>query len=73
MTPTARTMLEQAATVEELIGKLQEAADLLQGKGGSHATAYFAMGSGLLEAARALRRIHPTAEDGPTAGAIGHQ
>jgi len=54
---SARQILHQASTPEELIGKLLEAADMLEGNheaSPQHATAYFAMASGLREAARAL-------------------
>lgn len=54
---SAREILQRASTPEELLGKLLEAADLLEGKleaSQQHATAYFAMASGLWEAAGAL-------------------
>jgi hypothetical protein len=54
---SARQILHQASTPEELIGKLLEAADMLEDNheaSPQHATAYFAMASGLREAARAL-------------------
>ncbi len=54
---SARQILHEASTPEELIGKLLEAADMLEDNleaSPQHATAYFAMASGLREAARAL-------------------
>ena len=54
---SARQILHQASTPEELIGKLLEATDMLEDNleaSPQHATASFAMASGLREAARAL-------------------
>jgi len=54
---SARQLLQEATTPEDLIGKLLEAADMLEDNleaSPQHATASFAMASGLREAARAL-------------------
>jgi len=53
---SARQLLQEATTPEDLIGKLLEAADMLEDNleaSPQHATASFAMASGLREAARA--------------------
>ena len=54
---SARQILHEASTPEELIVKLLKAADMLEDNRAAspqHATASFAMASGLREAARAL-------------------
>jgi hypothetical protein len=72
---SARQILHQASTPEELIGKLLEAADMLEDNleaSPQHATVYFAMASGLREAARALSLLlnKPCEPPVPRAGRV---
>jgi hypothetical protein len=72
---SARQILHQASTPEELIGKLLEAADMLEDNheaSPQHATAYFAMASGLREAARALSLLlnKPCEPPAPESGRV---
>ena len=69
---SARQILHQASTPEELIGKLLEAADMLEDKleaSPQHATASFAMASGLREAAAALSLLLHQPCQPPVSGA----
>ena len=76
---SARQILHQASTPEELIGKLLEAADMLEDNleaSPQHATAYFAMVSGLREAAAVLSLLlnqpcHPPSPSRPGPPTVG--
>jgi len=75
---SARQILHEASTPEELIGKLLEAADMLEDKheaSPQHETAYFAMASGLREAALALSLLPNKACEPPArqAGRVAHR
>jgi len=72
---SARQILHQASTPEELIGKLLEAADMLDDNleaSAQHATAYFAMAGGLREATLALSLLlnKPCEPPAPQAGRV---
>ena len=71
---SARQILHEASTPEELISKLLEAADMLEDEHAAspqHATAYFAMASGLREAARALSLLLNKPDEPPVPESAG--